>query len=684
MKPTILMDRFSFAVGLLLLGAGPPGFASDPLGQWQWRNPLPIGNPLTAVTYAQGRFATVGDWGEVAASSDATNWVSQSIGPAYGVGLSYCAEAITWGNGVWVLVGFGNYNDVGPDGISNFGVIMTSSNLSTWTPQAAPEPVSDLALASIAYANGLFVAVGSAFDPVYAVNYGAILTSPDGVKWTLQDSGTSDISLKKVIYGSGLFVALGLDGTILTSPDGVNWATQQDNSGATFIQCATFWNGMYLVGGSMGILASTDAAAWTNWVSSSSAKAFASGNGLLVAVGNDNSLQTSTNGLKWTRRGTTAPTGIWDLSYGNGTFVAVGEGVLGVSTNGVDWDNLGAAVTTTTLDDVAYGQGTFVAVGDGGVILRSGDGAHWSLSTSNWGNVLFMTAVTYANGVFVAAGDSGTLLSSTNGINWLAAKKAGNAEMRDFTYGAGKFAAVGDGGVILTSANGTTWAPQNSGVTAKLAGAAYGNGLFVVGTGSGFLTSTDGVAWTQQGLTVPGANVAGLGYGNGVFVAVGSAGLILTSTNAVDWLTNPSGTTADLYRVRYGDGSFLITGSSGTVLTSANGANWVSHNLGTLEHLWGAAFGQDTVVVVGDGGAILQSGVVPPPRATLAPVPGWTGGVFGLSLSAPLGGQWEVQASTDLLKWNPLGTVTVTNAVMPFVDTGATNFPQRFYRVVSR
>ena len=683
------MNRLTSAVSLLFLGIRLVGFASDPLNLWEWRNPVPIGNLLTAVAYANGTFVAVGGSGGLATSSDGTNWVSQDLGAVYGVGITYGAYGIAWGNGVWVCVGFGNYNDVGPDGISDFGVIMTSTNLSTWTPQAAPESVSDLALAGITYDNGLFVAVGRAYDPLYAVSYGAILTSPDGVKWTLQDSGTSDINLNKVIYGNGQFVVVCSDGTILTSPDGASWTTQQPKLGFS-LNCAAYWNGMFLIGCPAGILASTDGATWTNWVSSAAANTIASGTELLVAIGYGNSVQTSTNGLKWTQRGTTAPAGISGLGYGDGKFVAVGEGVLGVSTNGVDWDDLASAVTTTTLDDVAYGQGTFVAVGDGGVILRSADGSHWSLSTSNWGNVLFMTTVAYAGGVFVAAGDSGTLLSSTNGINWLAAKKVGSAEMHDFAYGAGKFVAVGDSGVILTSANGTTWAPQNSGVTAYLAGAAYGNGLFVVGMlfpagmGSGFLTSTDGVAWTQQGLTVSGATVAGLAYGNGLFVAVGSGGLILTSTDAVNWVTESSGTTADLYRVAYSGGTFLVTGSSGSVLTSANGTNWVSRNLGTMEHLWGAAFGEGTVVVVGDGGAILQSGVVPPGGATLAPVPGWTGGVFGLSLSAPLGGQWEVQASTDLLTWTPLGAITVTNAAMPFIDTGATNFPRRFYRAVSR
>jgi hypothetical protein len=45
------------------------------------------------------------------------------------------------------------------------------------------------------------------------------------VSWTQQTSGTRD-DLNGVAYGNGLFVAVGDFGTILTSPDGVNWTVR--------------------------------------------------------------------------------------------------------------------------------------------------------------------------------------------------------------------------------------------------------------------------------------------------------------------------------------------------------------------------------------------------------------------------------------------------------------------------
>jgi hypothetical protein len=41
---------------------------------------------------------------------------------------------------------------------------------------------------------------------------------------------------------------------------------------------------------------------------------------------------------------------------------------------------------------------------------------------------------------------------------------------------------------------------------------------------------------------------------------------------------------------------------------------------------------------------------------------------------------YRVDASADLLTWMPLTNFVSTNAVMPFQDSGASNYSQRFYR----
>src|SRR5438445_12622649 len=69
-------------------------------------------------------------------------------------------------------------------------------------------------ISGITHGKNLHVAVGQT---------GSILTSPDGVTWTKQNSRTSQF-LRSIVFGKGTFVAVGSSGTILTSTNGAYWA----------------------------------------------------------------------------------------------------------------------------------------------------------------------------------------------------------------------------------------------------------------------------------------------------------------------------------------------------------------------------------------------------------------------------------------------------------------------------
>ena len=66
-----------------------------------------------------------------------------------------------------------------------------------------------------------FVAVGEG---------GTILTSPDGIEWTLRTSGTSRWLLAAWSPVRNLFVVVGDAGTILTSPDGITWTPRSSGT----------------------------------------------------------------------------------------------------------------------------------------------------------------------------------------------------------------------------------------------------------------------------------------------------------------------------------------------------------------------------------------------------------------------------------------------------------------------
>src|SRR5205823_1535715 len=65
-----------------------------------------------------------------------------------------------------------------------------------------------------------------------------------------------------------------------------------------------------------------------------------------------------------------------DVTYGNGTFVTVGQfstpSPILTSTDGATWIPRRCR-TVNSLNGVSYGLNHFIAVGDGGTILQSGD-----------------------------------------------------------------------------------------------------------------------------------------------------------------------------------------------------------------------------------------------------------------------------------------------------------------------
>lgn len=103
----------------------------------------------------------------------------------------------------------------------------SSGGIMTWTPSTltwAMTSTNAAVFSNVAYstAASLWCAVGSA---------GTILTSPDGVTWTSQTSGTTT-ALSDVIYSSGNLIAVG-SAVVRTSSNGTTWTTRTPSVSAT-------------------------------------------------------------------------------------------------------------------------------------------------------------------------------------------------------------------------------------------------------------------------------------------------------------------------------------------------------------------------------------------------------------------------------------------------------------------
>jgi hypothetical protein len=307
---------------------------------------------------------------------------------------------------------------------------------------------------------------------------------------------------------------------------------------------------------------------------------------------------------------------------------------------------------------------------------------NWSAAATGTTNTLWRIAC--GNGVFVAVGDAGAMASSTNGVDWTAFNsRLTTNTINDICWGNGMFAAATDGGEILTSPDGSQWALQQPGAVSSLSGIAFGGGAFVAVGSSGSapmaLSSTDGSTWTSS---TPGqVTPTCVTYANGSFLAVGN-GAMVASPDGLNWSTVNASSVGDLNleRVCYAHQTFVGVGKSGEIATSTNGLDWVVETSWTDFNLFDVAYGSDTFVVVGDNGTILQSDPLPPLGLSLS-AGGWlTDRAFSALAAGPAGQTWEIQASTNLVDWTWLAQFPSTNATMPFVDLGATNYGRRFYR----
>jgi photosystem II stability/assembly factor-like uncharacterized protein len=68
-------------------------------------------------------------------------------------------------------------------------------------------------LFAVTYGNKTIVATGE---------NGAVLTSPDGITWTIADAVT-DNDLMALTYTESKFWSVGKSGTVIVSSDGTNW-----------------------------------------------------------------------------------------------------------------------------------------------------------------------------------------------------------------------------------------------------------------------------------------------------------------------------------------------------------------------------------------------------------------------------------------------------------------------------
>lgn len=491
-------------------------------------------NYLYAIAYGKGIFVMVGENGSIMTSPDGVSWTSVTTG------VSYRLVRITYGNGIFITTGYSIDNPTD-------SVILRSTDGVTWTNTTV---IHGISLADITYGNGVFVTVGN------SENSGTILTSPDGMLWTKRiDDGRYDF--KSVTYGNGTFLLMGAERLDVfypqlippppafttpisgTSEDGMNWtfSVHTDLAGGwyhgTFSQ-VIYGNGVYITpatdrGSGYGdygeyVFVSTDGKSWTSKY-----------------------LYTSRHQKQ-------------DISYGNGLFIVVGNGVI-TSLDGGTWTIVGQDMGVNP-SGVIYAEGNFIGVG-GTSIFSSVDGKSWSAVDT--GNPNYLIGIAFGNGVYVAVGENGTIFTSVDRMSWTERVSGTSNFLRSVTYGDGTFIVSQDGvAEVLVSRDGINWTKSKTEIGSEaflVSAGSYGHGLFVL-VGGAIITSPDGLHWTKRNSGTIEGSFTSITFGEGIFVAVGTNGTIVSSTDGKSWTVRNSGTSYYFKDVGFGNHTFLILGDN--------------------------------------------------------------------------------------------------------------------------
>lgn len=524
---------------------------------------------------------------------------------------------------------------------------------------------------SIAYSGSIYVVVGE---------QGTIYSSPNRTSWTQRtaDNSYTD-NFRKVIYDDGVFVAVGETGEIQHSLDGILWVHVSNGSSST----RTFYDVCFA-------------------------------NGVFV-IPDGPDVQTSTDGIVWTRTVVASGESLTSVEYGNGVFLLAGSSIY-ISANGASWV-LKSRKETIGYAKIAFGNNYFLLTDLSNSIYKTVDGTDPKLIYTQNSKADQWYDFVYAEGVFILIGhanmadESRTFSISVDGEEWedmwddsITSKTSSlySTALLGGAYLDNKLWITGAGSVrstnILTYNGLNLYRPDSTTlrtntISQKLAGVCFGNDLFVAVGGdvsSEVHSSPDGITWTSR--SVGGNYFNDIIFHDGYFVVVGSNGIYRSYDDLTAWAScsfasaPPSqdikGITKAAYTAGMGGTSrvgYILVGATGLIATNNNGyditSGWTPRTpdatyTGTF---YAAAYGKRTCIVVGSSGEIQTSedGITWVHTANANSFAGiFYAATYSEGLFIIAGASGEIQVSIDGLIWNSVEPAEVVDFNNAFVYRG--------------
>ena len=194
---------------------------------WNMSGDIKHENTYDAIVFGDGMFVALSkNDGFASRSADGAKWESSAFH-----GYSYIPDLyqpVCYGNGIFVCA----YMDS----------ILTSPDGLKWTRTKAPKGW----WSSVAFGNGVFVAVAHQYSP-------SVITSPDGITWTPQPDlyrhfGRYTGFWSAIAFGDGVFAAVSVGKAAAYSSDGVTW-TEIERPDVAQMSSIAFGNGIFVVVG---------------------------------------------------------------------------------------------------------------------------------------------------------------------------------------------------------------------------------------------------------------------------------------------------------------------------------------------------------------------------------------------------------------------------------------------------
>ncbi len=510
-------------------------------------------------------------------------------------------------------------------------------------------------------------------------------------QWIANDS-FSKYNYSSIAYGSGKFVAVGHSGAIKTSEDGTSWVKRESNTQHWLRRI--IWTGEKFIAVGYGYSPVTS-------------------NPVVVIL-------TSEDGIKWVQQKTSdlgSDIRLGGIAWNGSKFVAVGEGGVCVSEDGINWD---IQTTQQGLEDVVWGDGRFIAVGYDypdmnssqpvARLVSSEDGIEWDQIDVEIDSSL--NRIIWTGDKYISVGKDGIIVVSRDGTKWTEVKSGVSFELSDVVHNGKDYVASGWDRAILSSADGESWEINDSTATNRVYTVAWGNGQYI-GTGlkdfitnrETFVKSKNGTSWTDCNPDSDSNIFSGIGYDskkgvfiikegqvneetksmqsydgmnwkhssgesainlgtktkafNGsVYVRIGKYGTVQTSKDGVKWSNVDEKVICDINSVVWTGKMFIAVGYDGKIFTSIDGLQWTKRFSGEM-FFRDVAYNGKVYIAVGDVGetAISIDGVnwrhVPNRNISGFERIIWTGERF-----IAVGRNGNVYSTVDGNKWNVFSTPT--------------------------